>query len=83
MVGGRLIEIAEIGPGVTRLWCVGTQGSEVGDECAVNVETAPAMPLLGDEIWWQSGRVYWDRDRRQLRKIGNSYDPRRNGCTSS
>ena len=82
MVGGKLIEVAEIEPGVTRLWCVGTRGSEVNDECAVHVETAPAMPLVGDEIWWQAGKVYWDRDRRQLRKIGNSYDPRRVGATS-
>ncbi len=75
MVGGRLIEIGEMEPGVTRLWCVGI-GQEHGDECAVHVETAPAMPLLGDEIWWQAGKVYWDKDRRHLRKIGNSYDPR-------
>ena len=75
MVGGRIIDITEIRPGVTRLWCVeGINGST--DECAVNVKTAPAMPLLGDEIWWQSGKVYWDRDRRELEKVGYSYDPR-------
>ena len=73
MVGGWIIEIAEVKPGETRLWCVDRQG----DECAVHVDTAPAMPLLGDEIWWQSGKVYWDRDRRTLSKIGSSYDPRR------
>ncbi len=71
MVGGRIIQIEEKRPGVTQLWCVNG-----GDECAVDVETAPAMPLLGDEVWWQSGKVYWDRDRRELRKVGYSYDPR-------
>lgn len=75
MIGGRLIEITEISPGVTRLWCVGT-GCEEWDECAVHVETAPEMPRLGDMIWWQGGKVYWDQDRRHLRKIGFSYDPR-------
>lgn len=73
MVGGRIIEITEIRQGITRLWCLDTTHN---DECAVNVKTAPAMPLLGDEIWWQSGKVYWDGDRRSLEKIGNSYDPR-------
>lgn len=71
MVGGKLIEVAEIQPGVTRLWCVGRDM----DECAVNVETEAEMPAVGDEVWWQAGKVYWDNDRRELRKIGNSYTP--------
>ena len=74
MVGGRVIQVREIRPGVTQLWCVGT-GNDEGRDIAVDVETAPAMPLLGDEIWWQSGKVYWDRDRRELRKVSTSYDP--------
>lgn len=75
MVGGFIISIEEIRPGVTQLWCVEAQnGSQ--DECAVDVKTEAAMPLVGDEIWWQSGKVYWDRDRRTLEKVGNSYDPR-------
>lgn len=77
MVGGKIIEIVPIsatadGIAVSRLWCVDSNG----DECAVHVEDAPAMPLLGDEVWWQSGKVYWDGDRRELRKVGYSYDPR-------
>lgn len=74
MVGGRIIQITEKAPGVTQLWCIDTT---YNDECAVDVETAAAMPLLGDEIWWQSGKVYWDGDRRELRKVGYSYDPHR------
>ena len=73
MVGGWIIEIAPVRDGQSRLWCVDRNG----DECAVNVENAPAMPLLGDEVWWQAGKVFWDGDRRQLRKVGYSYDPRR------
>ncbi|APX88627.1 hypothetical protein BV394_01865 [Brevirhabdus pacifica] len=77
MVGGKIIEIMPIGKtpegrSVSRLWCV----DRSGDECAVHVEDAPAMPLLGDEVWWQAGKVYWDHDRRELRKVGYSYDPR-------
>ncbi len=74
MVGGWIIEIVpgDI-EGEMQITCVDRQG----DECAVIVEKAAAMPLCGDEIWWQSGWVYWDRDRRKLRKIGNSFDPTR------
>ena len=71
MVGGAIIQIKDLHPGVTQLWCV----DRYGDELAVDVETASAMPLIGDSVWWQSGKVYWDRDRRQLKKISNSYDP--------
>jgi hypothetical protein len=77
MVGGKIIEIIPIsvtpdGRAVSRLWCVDRQG----DECAVHVVDEPAMPLLGDDVWWHSGKVYWDNDRRELQKVGNSYDPR-------
>ena len=77
MVGGRLIQIAMLSPAAAnfwRLWCVnGT------DELAVNVRLRDGDPLpeLGDEIWWQSGRVYFDSDNRSLEKVGNSYDPRK------
>ena len=71
MVGGWIISIIQISRGVSALWCV----DRYGDECAVDVEDAPAMPIPGDEVWWQSGKVYWDNDRRELRKIGYSYDP--------
>ena len=69
MVGGWIIQIADTAPGVTELWCVDRDGAET----AVRVRTEPAMPLLGDEVWWQSGKVYWDNDRRVLAKVGNSY----------
>jgi hypothetical protein len=77
MVGGQIIEImpkgaTSDGRAISRLWCVDTNG----DECAVHVVDEPTMPMLGDAIWWQSGKVYWDKDRRELSKIGYSYDPR-------
>jgi len=69
MVGGWIIQIAQIKPGVTELWCVDRRG----DETAVKVKTQADMPSVGDEVWWQSGKVYFDNDRRQLIKIANSY----------
>jgi hypothetical protein len=74
MVGGRIISITPRGNGITQLWCVEAQNGST-DECAVDVRDAPAMPLVGDEIWWQSGKVYWDQDRRTLEKVGYSYTP--------
>lgn len=80
MVGGTLIEVSEIEPGVTRLWCIGT-GCEQWDELAVNVATELKMPAPGDQIWWQGRIVFWDQDRRRLRRIGYSYDPRKEPTT--
>lgn len=76
MVGGRLIEIAHLtgsNPAVYRLWCV-----DGNDECAVRVHVHPedTLPELGQEVWWQSGKVYFNKDRNTLPKVGNSYDPR-------
>ena len=77
MVDGRLIEIAHLNgtdPGIWRLWCVDRNG----DECAVRVSCPRdgALPELSEEIWWQSGKVYFDGDKSSLPKLGNSWDPR-------
>jgi len=69
MVGGWIIQIMPIGPDVTELWCVDRDG----DETAVKVKTELQMPMLGEEIWWQDGKVYFDNDRKILTKVGNSY----------
>lgn len=72
MVGGRVIEVMEMGLGVYRLWCI-----DGADECAVYCRAQPEeLPKCGDEIWWQSGKIYLDGDTRSLEKIGNSHDPR-------
>ena len=79
MVGGKVIEAKRmtVQAGyppkpveVVRLWCV-----DGHDECAVFGEVADIMPGIGDPIWWQSGKIYFDGDKRQLRKVGNSHDP--------
>lgn len=71
MIGGRIIEIAHIRPGIARLWCI-----DGGDECAVNVKVSAPMPAPGDSCWWQSGKVYCRNDTITLVKVGFSYDPR-------
>ena len=77
MVGGRVIEVLpmclENGRAVIRLWCV-----EGSDECAVYSEPyeSGAGPKVGDNISWQSSWIIFDGDRRTLRKVGLSFDPR-------
>mgnify|MGYP001812776850 CR=1 FL=1 len=73
MIGGKVIEITD-----RRIWCVGI-GSDDGDECAVFYENdhKARLPALGEEIWWQAGRIYYGpRDEISLRKVANSHDPR-------
>jgi len=73
MVGGRIIEKSHWPNFKVKLWCVDSND----DECAVMVEEAPLMPELGQEIWWQSGKVYFNNDKNWLIKVGNSFDPSR------
>lgn len=84
MIGGRIIEAhqtqTEAGVPVIRLWCVSiSTDSGRFDETAVYA--APyrdgAGPKVGDMIWWQGGRIYFDRDRKWVRKVGYSFDPRK------
>jgi hypothetical protein len=78
-VGGRLIEIQpmtvrtdfDAQREVVRLWCV----DRAGTEACVYVEPAEAMPKLGEEVWWQGGKVMFDGDKRYLVKVGGSFSP--------
>lgn len=76
-VGGRLIEIRpmrhEGGDDVLRLWVVDRQG----DETYVYAAPQDSVPKLGDEVWWQAGRIIFDGDRQTLRKVGFSFAPPR------
>lgn len=87
-VGGRIIEIQDMtitagdSPGkptrVNRLWCL-----DISRDCTSATETCVYAewypegqgPRLGEEIWWQSGQILYDRDRRRVRKIGFSFSP--------
>lgn len=72
MVGGKVIEITG-----NRIWVVGI-GPDEPHELAVFYENDLncKLPVLGEEIWWQSGRIYFAKDRLSLRKVGYSHDPR-------
>ena len=94
MVGGTVIENLQTrlpsGKIVRRLWCV--DRSRPFDECAVYADPWEAEDVrAGDWIWWQCGKIYWSRHidgnpnkgsefvERELKKIGGSFDPRRDG----
>lgn len=75
-VGGHIIDLAHVthpdtGAPLTRYWVV----DRGRDESVVHAERAEVEPCLGDEIWWQAGRIYFDGDRRSLRKVGDAGDP--------
>jgi hypothetical protein len=83
MVGGRIIEITPMSivagdyPGqkmdVVRLWVIDTK---YYNELAVFAVPGSVMPKLGDEIWWQCGWIYFNKDKNKLKKIAYSFDPR-------
>lgn len=75
-VGGSIIEIKpmkllETGQDVIRLWVVDRNG----EETCVYAYPANHMPNLGDAIWWQAGKIYFDGDRKRLVKVGYSFRP--------
>lgn len=47
------------------------------DETFVCAEPADDEPQLGDEIWWQSGKIYFANDSKSLVKVGFSWSPGR------
>lgn len=84
-VGGNIIEIRpqRITMGVpprteevVRIWCMDPHN---GDETCVYARPADVMPKLGDAVWWTSGRILFDGDRRSLEKVGFSFRPPVNG----
>lgn len=75
MIGGRILQITPVRPGVSQLWVQGT-GCEMHDELAVDVHDAVVMPAPGDSCWWQGRECYCAGDTITLERIGYSYDPR-------
>lgn len=74
MIGGRVIAI-ERDMGIARLWVVDRR---TGDDCIVMADTSEEVPTIGDDVWWQAGRIYWGPDdKKQCRKVANSYPPHR------
>ncbi len=56
-----------------RLWVIDRHGNE----CAVYAEPAAECLAIGEEIWWQSGKIYARDDKLTFHKIGYSFDPTR------
>lgn len=69
-VGGKIIDIYPAAENVTRFWVVDRNG----DETWVWARNAEDMPKVGDEIWWQAGKIYFDGDRKHLIKYGSASD---------
>lgn len=82
MVGGTVIEVAEIPNRADCLWlnCADMpSGYKKPQTCSVLVkrDENSEQVELGDKIWWQSGVVYWTtKDERRIEvkliKIGGS-----------
>jgi hypothetical protein len=82
MIGGVVIFVSVRGER-TCLWCAerlydgfGNRAG-IGDECGVYVDLDGEIPSVGDDVWWQCGKVYWTPEDerfhdRPLRKIGYS-----------
>ena len=80
-VGGWLLEIQPMKVPtdngkrreVVRLWMVDRQG----DETCIYAEPADLLPKVGDQVWWQDGKIYFDGDHKIefLIKVGDSFSP--------
>lgn len=85
-VGGHIIEIRPhtliedgkviLRPRCVRIWVMDRQSQ---DESIVYAEVRDdgEMPKLGEEIWWSSGNIFFDNDRKTLKKIAYSHAPYR------
>jgi hypothetical protein len=54
-----------------RIWCIDRHG----DETAVYAEMAAECLDIGEQIWWQSGKIYARDDKVTFHKVGYSSDP--------
>lgn len=85
-MGGSIIEVRETviraygehprkAVRVNRLWCVDRNTWE--EACVFTPWYPPGEgPKVGDSIWWQSGLIFYDRDRKTVKKVGVSYRPK-------
>lgn len=71
MVGGTIIDITHAN-GAVKLWVCSDEG-----EACVHVEDdrGIGLPHMGEIVWWQGGRVFFDRDRRSAKKLCPSHHP--------
>lgn len=71
MVGGWVIEVTSETP--ARIWV--TNPGE-GELCVhALIPPGQRAPELGEEVWWQGGKVFYDHDRLEAVKVGYSHGP--------
>jgi hypothetical protein len=80
-VGGRLLEIKshvlldaddpKFRRDVLRLWVIDRSNFET-IVYAEPVESGAPLPHHAEEIWWGSGKIYFDGDKKHLVKVGYS-----------
>jgi hypothetical protein len=81
MVGGKVIEVRSVRVGdsdreALRIWVISQRND---DELAVYAEVSNDQPAIGEEVWWQGGKIFFDGDKKSINKIGYSFDPRAKG----
>lgn len=80
MVGGTVFRIQEINLAQRKLF-VRDQG---GDLCAVHCGIGKdGAPEVGDQVWWQGGRIWLDDDTKSVDKFGHSYSLPRSFAVAS
>lgn len=79
-VGGNIIEMEpvtlESGDKAIRLRVM---DPTYQDETYVHAQPWPEGlgPAMGEMVWWQGGKIYFNRDQCWVRKLGNSSDAHR------
>jgi hypothetical protein len=80
MIGGKVLQVVHLhADNEIELLCVDTDHA-IHDECVVRIQAGIDIPQVGDDVWWQSGVVYWTpADRRfmdrPIKKVGYSCTP--------
>lgn len=55
---------------VIRIWVIDPKHH---DETIVYAEPQKVLPKMGDSVWWQGGKIFFDNDKQQLKKVGYSH----------
>ena len=80
-VGGRILEIKPhilrdqddefYKKNVLRIWVIDSTYSN--DETFIYAEPQKILPKIGENIWWQGKKIFFDNDKQHLTKIGYSH----------
>lgn len=79
MIGGHVIEIKPqrlvldgLLTDVLRIWVMDSHGDEL---CVYGLVCGNEGPSLREAVWWSSGFIFYDCDRKKLHKVGYSFRP--------